>query len=128
MTILSWETPKRVRSHKKHVEMYQADVGIPGTYVPNMSEEDKLRWKAHLVTGEDPRVEIRKAVKNRFSYLLVAVVRYTHDLGLDVELSLNGKAHLNAVDWQDLNTAIREAYTKLVEERLTNTTHAGRNR
>ena len=61
MTVLMWEKPKQVLS-KADWAANQADSAPPGTFVPNMSEEDRMRWKAKLVgikTGF-PQVEIRR--------------------------------------------------------------------
>ena len=65
--ILSFETPKKLRSAEKHNEMYQSNAGVNGTYVPNMSKEDMNLWKAKHIKGSDERVEIRKLlVVHRF--------------------------------------------------------------
>ena len=49
MGLLCWDKPKRARATKDHNEMHQADGAPPGTYVPNMSEADRLKWKAKKV-------------------------------------------------------------------------------
>jgi len=63
MALLSWDKPRKVRSTEAHAERYQADGAPPGTFVPNMSEADKFRWKAKSIGGKDPRIEIRKTTE-----------------------------------------------------------------
>ncbi|MFA5153773.1 MAG: hypothetical protein WC554_14525 [Clostridia bacterium] len=70
--ILDFSIPKKVRSTKEHNETYDSDSGIPGTYVPNMSEKDKHRWKAKHVKGDNERIEIRKTFT---SQLLIVVYK-----------------------------------------------------
>jgi hypothetical protein len=60
--LLSFEIPKKVRSTEEHNRINSSDSGIDGTYVPNMSEEDRRKWKARHVKGENERVEIRKGI------------------------------------------------------------------
>ena len=55
--ILSFETPKKLRSAEKHNEMYQSNAGVNGTYVPNMSKEDMNLWKAKHIKGSDDCLE-----------------------------------------------------------------------
>jgi hypothetical protein len=108
MSILSWEKPKKARSTDAHNEAHQSDTGIPGTYVPNMSDADKDRWKAKKVGGKRPRVEIRKTARGaglidgKPTYAQVLLV-VTAD---KVQVSSNGKAVLNA---EEVMGAIGEA-------------------
>ena len=60
MGLLSFDKPKKVRSAEEHNKMFSSDSGIAGTYVPNMSKEDQLKWKAKHIKGDDERIEIRK--------------------------------------------------------------------
>lgn len=61
MSVLMWDKPKRVMSKEDWAEN-QADGAPPGTYVPNMSEKDRMRWKAKLVGQKTgfPQVELRR--------------------------------------------------------------------
>ncbi len=114
MTIhLMWEEPAKVMIAEERAERYQSDSGVPGTYVPNMSEADQLRWRARLVKGKDPRVELRR----RCGLALVLIVVRYKGPGIDVTMSMNRAAHLIAADWWDLKEAVKEAYNRLVEER-----------
>lgn len=62
MSLLSFEIPKKVRSTEDHNKIYSSDSGVEGTYVPNMSEEDRCKWKAKHIKGENERIEIRKGI------------------------------------------------------------------
>jgi len=62
MGILCFDKPKKVRSTEEHNEMFQSDSGIAGTYVPNMSKDDAVKWKAKHVKGEHERIEIKKTI------------------------------------------------------------------
>ena len=112
MTLLDWTKPKRIRSSQDHADLYQSDTGIPGTFMPNMSEADKCRWKAKFIGGDDPRVEIRKEVGPS---LMLVVVRATHQ-GPTVQLSTNGKLPFSVKEWPELDRAVEEAYHRLTTE------------
>ena len=58
--LLCFDKPKKVRSTEEHNKTYMSDSGIAGTYVPNMSEEDKNKWKAKhiIVTGKQSNFTI----------------------------------------------------------------------
>ena len=114
MVRIEWEKPRQLKSPEAHGASYQSDSGIPGTYVPNMSEEDKLKWKGrHVKTGKDPRVEIRKTLRGKHYCQLLIVVRYKGP-GLDVIISSNGKQHYKGGDFWDLKQVVDEAYNLLV--------------
>jgi hypothetical protein len=74
---LSFDKPKKIRSTKKHNEKFLSDSGIAGTYVPNMSKEDELKWKAKHIGGEDERIEIRKTL-NGVQLLIVVYKKEYH--------------------------------------------------
>lgn len=61
MSVLMWEKPKQIMS-KEERDSYQADGAPPGTWMPNMSREDSMRWKAKIVgkTLGFPQVELRR--------------------------------------------------------------------
>jgi hypothetical protein len=60
--LLDFEKPKKVKSSEDHNKIYMSDSGVAGTYVPNMSDEDKNKWKAKHIKGDDERIEIRKSL------------------------------------------------------------------
>jgi len=61
MSVLMWEKPKQIIS-KEEWKGNQADSAPPGTFMPNMSREDSMRWKAKIVgaTLGFPQVELRR--------------------------------------------------------------------
>ena len=64
MSILNWDKPKKVKTTQEWKDDYGFDGGPDGGYQSNMSDDDKLSWKAKL-TGTKlgyPQVEIRKTV------------------------------------------------------------------
>jgi hypothetical protein len=77
MSILSFDKPKKIRSTEKHNKKFSSDSGIAGTYVPNMSEDDKLKWKAKYIIGDDERIEIRKTI-NGVQLLIVVYKKEYH--------------------------------------------------
>jgi hypothetical protein len=115
MGILSFEEPKKVRDTKEHNEMYMSDCNVAGTYVPNMSEEDRLKWKAKHIKGSDERIEIKKG----FGGTQVVIVVYKnivkgnwqeriegHD---NVRISVNSKIHMTFEEYEEFKQAIDEA-------------------
>ena len=59
--VLDFGKIKKAMPHSEW-EKISADGAPPGVYCPNMSVEDMHKWKAKLVGGTDPRVEIRKTI------------------------------------------------------------------
>jgi hypothetical protein len=116
MSLLSWDKPKKVRTTEAHNNTFVADGAPPGTYVPNMSDEDAHKWKAKKVGGKDPRVEIRVTVNGKArgsdrwgpSAAVLLVVRTDGT----VVFSANGKAELKV---EDLKQALDEAKIALEE-------------
>jgi hypothetical protein len=115
MSILSFEKPKKARSTTEHNDTYQSDTNIAGTYVPNMSEEDRLKWKAKHIAGSDPRVEIRKTVVGRepnsqwgHSAQILIIVRPSL-----VIMSANSRMIFDSETWKELSEAVAEAQEKL---------------
>lgn len=109
MSVLSFEKPAKLRSSSEHADKYQSDSGVPGTYVPNMSDEDKRRWKGKVCGGSDPRVEIRKTFEGPGTYAQCLVVVRKGG----VVMSLNGKATMSDKDFSDLSIAVKEAKAAL---------------
>jgi hypothetical protein len=58
--LLNFKIPEKIRKITDHNEMYESDSGVDGSYVPNMSDEDKCKWKAKHIKGDDECIEIRK--------------------------------------------------------------------
>lgn len=99
---LSFLKPDKVLPTSEHNDYYSSDTNVAGTYVPNMSLADKKKWKAKVISGTDPRVEIRKTTINHIQFLLV--VRRNN-----ITMSANGKIELEREDFEDFKAAIYEA-------------------
>ena len=125
MPLLSYDIPKKIRSTEKHNEEFSSDSGIAGTYVPNMSKNDKLKWKAKHITGNDERVEIRKTIDG--VQLLIVVYKKDNPVKYDyhdkdswnkrhrnIRISMNGKLDMTWDNLDDMNRAINEAFMKIV--------------
>lgn len=100
--LLMWDKPDRLMSVADWQNL-SADGAPPGVYVPNMSQEDRERWKARLVRPREgePRVEIRKTVGHVQMVLIVtaAVVRQ----------SMNGTIELSHTLVREMHDVIAEA-------------------
>jgi hypothetical protein len=73
MTILMWDKPKKVLTTEQWAEHYGFEDGPKGGYLPNMSEADKLSWKAKI-TGKKlgyPQVEIRKTTRHGSQVMII---------------------------------------------------------
>jgi putative sporulation protein YyaC len=101
-SVLSFEEPKKLRETTEHNNMYVSDSGVAGTYVPNMSEEDRLKWKAKHIKGENERVEIRKGFKG--TQVVIIVYKDEH-----IQMSANNKIHMDFTEFNKLKIAINEA-------------------
>lgn len=57
----------KLNDPKLHREKYKSSIGIDWTYVPNMADKDKKKWKIKPINKrtDKPRVEIRKSTWNR---------------------------------------------------------------
>lgn len=131
-SLLSWEQPKRLKSTEEWQER-SADGAPPGVYVPNMSKDDQLKWKAKLIgkNSETPRIEIRKTGRLTFTQMLVIVslgngYRYKHykpenTLGTNVHISLNGPMRLTFEEMNEFSQAINEAKTFLESVKISTT-------
>jgi hypothetical protein len=105
MNVLQWGKPKKARPAKEHTDMYQSDTNVPGTYIPNMSDEDNTAWKAKFIKHGDRRVEIRK---NMGAQVLI-VVRQE-----GITISANGKMTMSVEEYINFIAAIREASEVIV--------------
>lgn len=123
--LLCFDKPKKVRSTEEHNKTYMSDSGIAGTYVPNMSEEDKNKWKAKHIKGDDERIEIRKTM-NGVQILIVVYKKErpvkwnanNHDEWYkrhqNVQMSMNGKLDMTWDEFWDINEAVKEAFEILL--------------
>ena len=136
---LNWDKPKKVLSTDAWRESYGFEDGPHGGYVPNMSHEDAISWKAKI-TGTKlgyPQVEIRKSANEGQLLMIVNLgdgYNYKHyrvipeekyrsvpffDLmgsstaGKCVHMSLNGPATLSYEDSISLGEIVQEAMDAL---------------
>ena len=130
MGVLNWDKPKQVKSTEEWQGLI-ADGAPPGVYSPNMSREDKLKWKAKHFGGKLRRVEIRKTAGGSQVKIVVSLPgqptyrrKLWHsgeeqkvDAGQDdnVVISMNGPARLSFEEMVELQAAIAEAKARLKE-------------
>lgn len=107
MSLLSFEKPKKVLKTDEHNKIYSSDSNIAGTYVPNMSYNDTLKWKAKHIKGKDERIEIRKTFD--CAQMLIVVYKSIADTHDNVQMSSNGKVHMTFELFDEFSTAISEA-------------------
>jgi hypothetical protein len=121
MATIMWDKPKKIMSEEEWKSI-TADSAPAGVYTPNMSEEDKYKWKGKLIRGKCPRVELRKTCRksnNRdggkwtsvYCQLLVVVSFKDIDGMYDcnVRMSMNGKCGMSMDEFLEFNLAVDEA-------------------
>lgn len=111
MGLICWDKPKKIHSTEEHNDMYSSDSGVNGTYVPNMSAQDRAKWKGkvtHVTTS--PQVEIRK---NSFvivvgldgytykSYHRIPIKYMPSTKGLNIHIASAGPIQLSFKDWEE---------------------------
>lgn len=106
--VLCWEKPEKAESYEAWAR-YQAECAPPGTYVPNMSDAWKARWKARMLgqRSGDLRVEVRKST-GIYRGGSVQVKLVAGDDGT-VTMSMNGTAELTRQEFTELGAAVAEA-------------------
>lgn len=119
MSLIDFNKPKKVRSTEEHNQMYSSDSGVAGTYVPNMSDEDRKKWKGIHIKGTDERIEIRRTIGG--VQLLIVVYkkisftdwRVNRDAWKtnhnNVRMSMNGKLDMTFDDYNEITQVIEEA-------------------
>ncbi len=123
MGILSWNKPEKVMTTEQWEDI-SADGAPPGVYVPNMSKEDQLKWKAKL-TGKKfgyPQVEIRRNGMvlivcldkgyNYKTYKAKPDAWGSHILstkGINIHMSSNNAQQLTFDEFEQMHLAVREA-------------------
>jgi hypothetical protein len=123
---LCFEKPKKLRGTKEHNDKYSSDTNIPGTYMPNMRDEDMNKYKAKKILGEYPRLEVRKTVSGTQvlikakPYFLIPPHSYrtdedrsrhklVNDHGrFNLKISMNGPLELTYQQWYDFVEAVNE--------------------
>ena len=114
MTVLDFNKPIKIRSSKEHAREFSSDSGVAGTYVPNMSTEDTMKWKGKHIKGKQERVEIRKTFGGQQLLIIVRKSALSGgknrwDYEGNVRMSSNGRIHMSFGEWQQLTEAVDEA-------------------
>jgi len=131
MGLLSWEKPKKLRDSEEHAADHSADGAPPGAYVPNMSDEDRMKWKAKLVGHKAgfPQVEIRRdgcviIVSSRgykYKHYDTRDVKSwekkkpSHRAGNVVHIACSGPLSMTMAEYGEMVQAVEEAKAKLEE-------------
>ena len=110
--------------------------GPDGGYVPQMSQEDAMSWKAKKfnIGKENARIELRKSYRPTQVFIIVALdgwdlakkyesreksddqkVFQTITKGLNVRMSMNGPLLLTFDKWQEIHDIVEEAKYYLKE-------------
>jgi len=121
MGTIMWDKPKKIMTEKIRRERFQSDSGIPGTYVPNMTNDDIKRWKGKIVgkTTDSPQVEIRKD-----SFVIIVSLGggykykyYNRDgtKGINLHIGASGPIQLNFKEWDEMKKIVNEARQVLRE-------------
>jgi len=114
MGVLFWGKPKKIMREEQRRETYSSDSEVPGTYVPNMSDEDVKRWKAKLVGHRSghPHVEIRKDT----AVIIVSLGGYRYKFytpektrGINIHIASAGPIQWTFDDFDNLVKAVEEA-------------------
>ena len=105
--MINWDKPKKIHSTEEHNRTYSSDTEIPGTYVPNMSEEDQHSWKGkHINKGKaNERVELRKTFSGEGYYAQVLIVIVDNG----VKISSNGSIFMTHEETKETRDVINEA-------------------
>ena len=124
MGLIMWDAPKKLVSTQEHNEKYSSDCEVPGTFVPNMSREDRETWKGKLTTHKDgsKQIELRKSFNSVQMLIIVADDGYNYKhckreadrwgrstMGLNMHVSLNGGLQLTFDQWQEITEVVKEA-------------------
>lgn len=104
MPLLYFESVKKIRP-----------AGDSAPYESNISEQDRLKFRAKHIKGADERVEIRTGQFG--SETLVIVCKnakhhgryFAYDDHENIRISANGKMHFTFNDFALLNQAVQEA-------------------
>jgi hypothetical protein len=131
MSILMWGAPKKLRTPQQNAEHYGFEDGPTGGYVPNMSENDALRWKAKM-TGQKrgvKQIELRKSFRSAqvtiivtldggYTYKYYGSKDYPHlsTEGIQIHMATNGPIQMSFDEMAEMNGAVQEAKTKLLDE------------
>ena len=112
MELLDFSKPEKVRSTEEHNEGTASDCGVPGTYVPNMSREDREKWKGKIIgkSGKRPlQIEIRK----NSSVTVVGLKGYKYKFydtdKFNIHVASSGPIQMTFKDWEEWRQCVEEA-------------------
>lgn len=117
MGLINFEKPKKVLSTEDHNKQYSSDSGVNGTYVPNMSKEDRYKWKGKHIKGNNERVEVRKTfhgcnvliiVYKLTSYIFEPNKYNRNPPTFDIHISTNGAIKMTLSEYDELTKIIDE--------------------
>jgi len=121
MGLIMWNKPKKIMTKETRRNRFQSDCGVPGTYVPNISGEDRKRWKGKIVgkTTDSPQVEIRK---NEFVIVVSLGEGYKYKYynrdetkGINLHIGASGPIQLTFEEWNEMKKVVEEALQVLRE-------------
>lgn len=122
MSVLSWDKPAQIMTQEQREREFSADCAVPGTYVPNMSNEDIAKWKAKRVgfKAGHPQIEIRKDT----AVIVVSLgggYRYKHytpeeTRKVNIHIASAGPIQWTFNEFNDFVGAVQEARTILQVE------------
>lgn len=120
MGLICWDKPKKERSTEEHNAMNSSDSGVAGTYVPNMSQSDREKWKGKVTQVKtSPQVEIRKDT----FVIIVGLDGYTYKgykrvkdtpysfstKGLNIHIASAGPIMMSFEGWEEFKAVVEEA-------------------
>lgn len=118
MGLLCFDKPKKARSTEEHNIGCSSDCGVPGTYVPNMSREDRKKWKGKIVgkSGKRPlQIEIRKNSFVTVVGLKGYKYKYYDTTKFNIHVAAAGPIQMTFKDWEEWRQCVEEA-TKILAD------------
>lgn len=137
--LIDFTPPAKAMSAAAYAESYGFEDGPAGGYAGNMSQADKLCWKAKLFNKGKPdsRVELRKTFGGTQLVIIVALNGWTYKthekpevavsgsgrwftstLGLNVRMSMNGPLMLTFDQFHEIDAAVKEAHEVLLDGQI----------
>lgn len=123
MSVLSFAKLKKVMTKEEH-QSYTAEGAPPGTYVSNMSDVDRKKWKAKVVGSQSLNFQIELRSEKSGSNLLAIVNGKMPDYDPkepfawqgqphQMKLSANGPMFFGPKEWDEFMAAVAEAHLVL---------------
>ncbi len=102
---------KKARPTEEHNIACSSDCGVPGTYVPNMSREDRAKWKGKI-TGTrrgKPQIEIRKDSFVTIVGLNGYKYKYYDTTKFNIHVGASGPIVMTFEGWEEWRQVVEEA-------------------